>query len=197
MAEAMSDERQDANWYDDARITEAQLDAIRSDLGSTGRAQYSRAAMRKVMAEIERLQGHLNAIAVAHEEGVQARRRLDEIRDQEKAELKTRAETAERELAELRERRPLPGPTYDAGWADALRAVRMPGLHEREAAWRKFREAVGDATPQQPEPEPCDGDCDCDCQPGQPCLCPERDCYCGPCRVCGPTPQQPEGGDRG
>lgn len=111
--------------------------------------------------------------------------------------VRERAETAERELAELRERRPLPGPTYDAGWADALRAVRMPGLHEREAAWRKFREAVGDATPQQPEPEPCDGDCDCDCQPGQPCLCPERDCYCGPCRVCGPTPQQPEGGDRG
>jgi len=34
------------------------------------------------------------------------------------------------------------------------------------------------------QPEPCDGDCDCDCQPGQPCLCPERDCYCGPCPVC-------------
>jgi len=41
------------------------------------------------------------------------------------------------------------------------------------------------------QPEPCDGDCDCDCQPGQPCLCPERDCYCGPCPVCGPAPQQP------
>ncbi len=45
-----------------------------------------------------------------------------------------------------------------------------------------------DAAPQQPardaQPEPCDGDCDCDCQPGQPCLCPERDCYCGPCPVC-------------
>lgn len=37
-------------------------------------------------------------------------------------------------------------------------------------------------------------ECDCECQPGQPCLCPERDCYCGPCRVCGPTPQQPTPG---
>jgi hypothetical protein len=46
-------------------------------------------------------------------------------------------------------------------------------------------------SPERPqEPEPCDGDCDCDCQPGQPCLCPVRDCYCGPCRVCGDNPQQ-------
>lgn len=34
------------------------------------------------------------------------------------------------------------------------------------------------------EPAPRDADCDCDCQPGQPCLCSERDCYCGPCPVC-------------
>jgi hypothetical protein len=27
-------------------------------------------------------------------------------------------------------------------------------------------------------------ECECGCQPGQPCLCPERDCYCGPCPVC-------------
>lgn len=27
-------------------------------------------------------------------------------------------------------------------------------------------------------------ECDCGCRPGKPCLCPERDCYCGPCRVC-------------
>jgi hypothetical protein len=39
---------------------------------------------------------------------------------------------------------------------------------------------------------PCDRDCDCDCQPGQPCLCPERDCYCGPCPVCGPHPAEPD-----
>jgi hypothetical protein len=32
--------------------------------------------------------------------------------------------------------------------------------------------------------------CDCECQPGQPCLCPERDCYCGPCPVCGDNPQR-------
>lgn len=42
------------------------------------------------------------------------------------------------------------------------------------------------------EAEPCDGDCDCDCQPGQDCLCPERDCYCGPCPVCGPHPAEPD-----
>jgi hypothetical protein len=49
----------------------------------------------------------------------------------------------------------------------------------------------GSGTAGLSEPEPCDGDCDCECQPGQPCLCPERDCYCGPCRVCGDNPQQP------
>lgn len=57
-------------------------------------------------------------------------------------------------------------------------------------AYSEDGETIG-AAPQQPAPEPCDGDCDCDCQPGQPCLCPERDCYCGPCPVCGPVPQQP------
>jgi len=42
------------------------------------------------------------------------------------------------------------------------------------------------------EPELFADACDCECQPGQPCLCPERDCYCGPCRVCGDNPQQPD-----
>lgn len=55
---------------------------------------------------------------------------------------------------------------------------------------KRLRFVTTNAAPQQPEPEPCDGDCDCDCQPGQPCLCPERDCYCGPCRVCGEKPQE-------
>ena len=41
------------------------------------------------------------------------------------------------------------------------------------------------------EPELFADACDCECQPGQPCLCPERDCYCGPCRICGDNPQQP------
>ena len=40
------------------------------------------------------------------------------------------------------------------------------------------------------QPERFADECDCECQPGQPCLCPERDCYCGPCRVCGENPQQ-------
>lgn len=53
---------------------------------------------------------------------------------------------------------------------------------------------VADAAPQQSGPELFADACDCDCQPGQPCLCPERDCYCGPCRVCGENPQQPERG---
>jgi hypothetical protein len=26
--------------------------------------------------------------------------------------------------------------------------------------------------------------CECGCQPGQPCVCPERDCHCQPCGVC-------------
>jgi len=42
------------------------------------------------------------------------------------------------------------------------------------------------------EPELLADACDCECQPGQPCLCPERDCYCGPCRICGDNPQQPD-----
>jgi hypothetical protein len=69
------------------------------------------------------------------------------------------------------------------------------GLSATEAAGEGAREPVDGNTssilPQGlSEPEPCDGDCDCDCQPGQPCLCPERDCYCGPCRVCGDNPQR-------
>lgn len=101
------------NWYDDVRITEAQLDAIRADLGDNGRAQFSRAVMRKIMAEVERLRGHLNAIADAHQDGVMARRQLDAIHTQEVAALKTRAETAERELAELRAKHQ-PGPNLHA-----------------------------------------------------------------------------------
>jgi len=27
-------------------------------------------------------------------------------------------------------------------------------------------------------------ECECECVPGQPCPCPERDCYCRPCPVC-------------
>lgn len=62
--------------------------------------------------------------------------------------------------------------------------------------WQDVPDA--EAARDEREPEPCDGDCDCDCQPGQPCLCPERDCYCGPCSVCGPNPQRAarDGSDR-
>jgi len=42
------------------------------------------------------------------------------------------------------------------------------------------------------EPELFADACDCECRPGQPCLCPERDCYCGPCCVCGDNPQLPD-----
>jgi hypothetical protein len=91
------------------------------------------------------------------------------------------------ENARMREERPLLGPTYANGWADALRAVRMPGLHEREAAWRKFREVVIDAAPQQTARDAANGDaeCECGCRPGQTCTCSVHDCECiGDCPVC-------------
>lgn len=92
---------------------------------------------------------------------------------------------------------------FDAGWhahADLVTGTMATlGAEKRHSvgtAWVTERLAHLQAD-EQPEPEPCDGDCDCDCQPGQPCLCPERDCYCGPCRVCGETPQQRKEDGRG
>jgi len=65
---------------------------------------------------------------------------------------------------------------------DAIRSA-----EEATAAWHNAADCLQaqlDEAKGAAKPEPCDKDCDCDCQPGQPCLCPERDCYCGPCPVC-------------
>lgn len=85
---------------------------------------------------------------------------------------------------------------YRAGHADAREEIRHAIVgtgRDLEGQVARYVTAWdADTAGQQTEPEPCDGDCDCDCQPGQPCLCPERDCYCGPCRVCRENPQQTE-----
>lgn len=102
------------------------------------------------------------------------------------------------EVEQLRSARTfLDGQVFVAGWYAHAEACASLGRDARETAWRKYREemsktlAKAESAPQQPEYFV--DECDCDCQLGQPCLCPERDCYCGPCRVCGENPQQPEG----
>jgi hypothetical protein len=104
------------------------------------------------------------------------------------------------ELEQLRAQRTfLDGQVFISGWHAHAEACQAPGWTAREAAWRKYREemaatlAKAETVPQQPEPERFADECDCECQPGQPCLCPERDCYCGPCRVCGENPQRRAG----
>jgi hypothetical protein len=72
-----------------------------------------------------------------------------------------------------------------AGSEATSRMPRCPNCGARKPDWNPVDVQCENCASQ---PEPCDGDCDCDCQPGQPCLCPERDCYCGPCPVCGPDP---------
>jgi len=82
--------------------------------------------------------------------------------------------------------RPLAAPrmTVDAAQEARSATLRAEGGVQASGSELEF----GSGTAGLSEPEPCDGDCDC--QPGQPCLCPERDCYCGPCRVCGDNPQR-------
>lgn len=93
------------------------------------------------------------------------------------------------------------GAAYAAGWethaelvTGTLATLSSNKREQCSHAWiaERLADLTDDDETVAQEPEPCDGDCDCDCQPGRPCLCPERDCYCGPCPVCGPAPQQPE-----
>lgn len=97
------EEREASSWYDDAPITDEQLDVIRRDLAGSmpHAAQYSRTAMRKVMAEVERLRSLQDSYIVA----------LDQVSIGDVQRLAAdcdaateRAETAERALADLRER---------------------------------------------------------------------------------------------
>lgn len=142
------------SWYDDAPTTEAQLDAIRADLGGEGRAQFSQAAVRKLLAEVERLRA---ARASAIREWKRERDAADELQRERDAATQ-RAETAERELASARMRmwelRPAGyeyranGPfvhevteghvsTYPDGWADGYWPERRPvyaGTWERMSA---------------------------------------------------------------
>jgi hypothetical protein len=51
------------DWYDDAPITDEQIEAVRTGLGTEGRVyyQFSRAVVRKLLAEIDRLNVVLDA----------------------------------------------------------------------------------------------------------------------------------------
>jgi len=89
------------------------------------------------------------------------------------------------------ERRPLYAGSWERITPDAAPDGRSATLRAEDASGEAFQANTSSILPQGlSEPELFADACDCECQPGQPCLCPERDCYCGPCRVCGDNPQR-------
>lgn len=120
------------------------------------------------------------------------------------AELEAENARMREELKQLRAGRTfLDGQVFVSGWYAHAEACASLGWDARESAWRKYREEMtatlvkAEPAPQQPEPERFADECDCECQPGQPCMCPERDCHCGPCPACGEAPQQRDTADGG
>jgi hypothetical protein len=113
------------------------------------------------------------------------------------AELEAENARMREELAALIEAQPsLQGSAFRIGWQTCRDKVnRATELLRGELAALDYANEVRKLNAEAPHrPEMFADECDCDCQPGQPCLCPERDCYCGPCRMCGENPQQPARG---
>lgn len=172
------------SWYDDAPITDEQIEAVRRDLDTPVAqrgAAFAPFVVRKLLAEIDRLNTVLDANRVVRNaaesssrtlKGVvellktqrtQLRAELDKCAAlnlnlvNENAEATTRADAAERELAEVRERmigngwrqewgvqHPLLGTEYVQGSENARYLCRTRNEEHPGYEWRVVRRLTGE-----------------------------------------------------
>ena len=156
--------------------------------------------LRTVLAERDALAARAESATVLPERWRALITERDEARELARVSLDILRNVSDepmRELFEVDDMDELPG--WFTGYGkpsaapapDATQEARNEPVAASEPSGGRLEGSHSSATAARlSEPELFADACDCECQPGQPCLCPERDCYCGPCRVCGDNPQR-------